>query len=136
MNKNKICLALISTLVLTSITTATAQNTLFLRDSPIAFMDDQDEAILRETIDAVLAAPDGTTTDWMNPATGSKGRVQVLDTGEDFDTTCRHIRMRNEASNRKSGGTFRLCLAKDGSWKFAPNAENPPAAASSPDDDA
>ena len=126
MNKNKICLALISTILLAGATTATAQNTLFLRDSPIAFMDDQDEAILRATIDAVLAAPDGTATDWMNPATGSKGRVQVLDTGEDFGTTCRHIRMRNEASNRKSGGTFRLCLAKDGSWKFAPNAENPP----------
>lgn len=136
MNKNKICLALISTLLLTGATTATAQNTLFLRDSPIAFMDDQDEAILRETIDAVLAAPDGTTTDWMNPATGSKGRVQVLDTGEDFGTTCRHIRMRNEASNRKSGGIIRLCLGKDGSWKFAPNAENPPAAVSSPDEDA
>ena len=136
MNKNTYSLALIATLLLTGITAANAQNTLFLRDSPIAFMDDQDEAILRETIDAVLAAPDGTTTDWMNPATGSKGRVQVLDTGEDFDTTCRHIRMRNEASNRKSGGTFRLCLAKDGIWKFAPNAESPPAAASSPDDDA
>ena len=135
MNRNTPSLALIATLLLTGITAATAQNTLFLRDSPIAFMDDQDEAILRATIDAVMAAPDGTTTDWLNPATGSKGRVQVLDTGEDFDTTCRHIRMRNEASNRKSGGTFRLCLAKDGSWKFAPNAEKPPAAASSPDDD-
>jgi len=135
MNRNTPSLALIATLLLTGITAATAQNTLFLRDSPIAFMDDQDEAILRATIDAVMAAPDGTTTDWLNPATGSKGRVQVLDTGEDFDTTCRHIHLRNEASNRKSGGTFRLCLAKDGSWKFAPNAEKPPAAASSPDDD-
>jgi surface antigen len=136
MNKNRICLALISTLLLTSITTARAQNALFLRDSPIAFMDDQDEAILRATIDAVLAAPDGTTTDWMNPATGSHGRVQVLDTGEDFDTTCRHIRMRNEADTRKAGGTYRLCLAKDGRWKFAPNAENPPGSAASKDDDA
>jgi len=136
MNRNTPSLALIATLLLTGITAANAQNTLFLRDSPIAFMDDQDEAILRATIDAVMAAPDGTTTDWLNPATGSKGRVQVLDTGEDFDTTCRHIRMRNEASNRKSGGTFRLCLAKDGIWKFAPNAESPPTAASSLDDDA
>jgi len=133
MNKNKICLALISALLITGTTTATAQNTLFLRDSPIAFMDDQDEAILRETIDAMLAAPDGTATDWMNPATGSKGRVQVLDTGEDFDTTCRHIRILNETATRRGGGTYRLCLAKDGIWKFAPNAANPPGGAATED---
>ena len=71
MNRNTPSLALIATLLLTGITAANAQNTLFLRDSPIAFMDDQDEAILRATIDAVMAAPDGTTTDWLNPATGS-----------------------------------------------------------------
>mgnify|MGYP001819680661 CR=1 FL=1 len=101
-------------------TTAVAQNLLFLRESPIAWMNDADEAILRATIDAVLAAPDGTTTDWLNPETGSNGRVQVTDTHEDFGTTCRRLRMRTDASGRKSGGNYRLCLSTDGQWKFAP----------------
>ena len=135
MNKNTPCLILITALLAAGISSVGAQNTLFLRDSPIAHMDDQDEAILRETINAVVAAPDGTTTDWMNPATGSKGRLQVLDTHQDFGTTCRHIRMRNEVNGRKGGGVYRLCLAEDGRWKFAPNAENPPGTTSSPDDE-
>lgn len=103
--------------------TAGAQNLNFLRESPIAWLDDNDEAILRATIDAVLEAPDGTTTDWQNPATGANGRVQVLDTQQDFGTTCRRILMRNEASGRIGGGTYRLCLSDDGRWRFAPISE-------------
>ena len=98
-----------------------AQNLNFLRESPIAWLDDNDEAILRATIDSVLEAPDGTATDWQNPATGAKGRVQVLDTHEAYDTSCRRIKMRNEAKGRKSGGTYRLCRSDDGRWRFAPN---------------
>ena len=118
---NSACLVRFTALVLSfGIMTASAQNLLFLRESPIAWMNDADEAILRATIDAVLAAPDGTTTDWLNPETGSHGRVQVTDTHEDFGTTCRRLRMRNEASGRKGGGNYRLCLSTDGQWKFAP----------------
>jgi surface antigen len=112
---------------------AVAQNLNFLRDSPIGWLDDQDRAILTETIDAMLAAPDGTTTNWLNPATGSGGRIQVLDTHEALGTTCRRMLMRNEAKGRKSGGEFRLCLAKDGSWKFAPNEDAPTANSAAPD---
>jgi len=103
-----------------------AQNLSFLRDSPIGWMDKQDQAILRQTIDAVLVAPDGTKTDWLNTATGSRGQVQVIDELQDFGTTCRHIRMRNEAGGRRDGGVYRLCLATDGKWKFAPNASDAP----------
>ncbi len=126
MNNNKPPLLTILALMAACITPATAQNLNFLRNSPIGWMDEQDQAILRQTIDAVLVAPDGTKTDWLNPATGSEGRVQVIDELEDFGTTCRHIRMRNEARGRVDGGVYRLCLATDGRWKFAPNASNAP----------
>lgn len=102
-----------------------AQNLNFLRESPIGWLDDQDRAILRATIDAVMAAPDGTTTDWLNPETGSTGRLQVLDTHDDFGTTCRRLRMRNEAKGRKAGATYRLCLSSDGQWRFAPSDDAP-----------
>jgi surface antigen len=107
-------------------TAVNAQNLNFLSKSPLAWMDKQDQAILRETIDAVLLAPDGTKTDWLNTATGNRGQVQVIDELQDFGTTCRHIRMRNEARGRVDGGVYRLCLATDGKWKFAPNAGNAP----------
>ena len=120
MRKSTSRIGIIALVLLLGTSAASAQNVMFLRESPVAWMDDTDEAILRETIEAVLASPNGTVTDWLNPKTGSKGRVQVTDTEEDFGTTCRRIRMRNEASGRKSGGNYRLCLSKDGQWRFAP----------------
>ena len=125
MQKTAAGLLLAAAVLMLGSVVATAQNTTFLRESPIAWLDDNDEAILRATIDAVLAAPDGTTTDWLNPETGSKGRIQVLDTHEDFGTTCRRLRMRNEARGRKGGGNFRLCLSEDGQWRFAPYTDPP-----------
>lgn len=126
MSKNIQRLLMGLALLAASVTASNAQNLNFLRNSPIGWMDKQDQAILRQTIDAMLLAPDGTTTDWLNTATGSHGRVQVIDEGKDFGTTCRHIRMRNEARGRIDGGVYRLCLATDGKWKFAPNASNAP----------
>ena len=119
------------TLTLVSVSLS-AQNLNFLRESPIGWLDDQDRAILRATIDAVMAAPDGTTTDWLNPETGSTGRLQVLDTHEDFGTTCRRLRMRNEAKGRKAGATYRLCLSADGQWRFAPSDETSKVAPAEP----
>ena len=126
MNKNKQRLAVGLVLLISCITTLHGQNLRFMRNSPIGWMSDQDQAILKQTIDAVLVAPTGTKTDWLNSATGSRGRVQVLDEHEDFGTTCRHIRMSNQVRGRTGGGVFRLCLAEDGSWRFAANASNAP----------
>lgn len=107
----------LSTLLLSS--GVLAQNTMFMRDSPIAHMDEQDRQILRQTIDELLKSPDGAVMDWSNPKTGSNGRVKVLDTHDDQGSVCRNVRARNEARGRKADGTYRLCKAEDGSWKFA-----------------
>ena len=89
---------------------AFAQNTMFLRDSPIAHLDEDDRKILRETIEKALESPDGTVIEWSNPDTGSNGRVKVLDTQEDatLNTTCRNLRARNEARSRRADGVYRL----------------------------
>lgn len=131
MNKKMLAQIAMVLCLISGAATSQAQNLNFLRESPIAWLDDNDEAILRATIDAVLEAPDGTATDWQNPATGANGRVQVVDTHEAFGTTCRRLTMRNEARGRKGGGTYRLCLAKDGNWKFAAN-DDPAGAAATP----
>jgi surface antigen len=121
MTKNNISTALLALLLASVVFPAAAQNTSFLRKSPVAGMDAKDQAILRAALDEVLAAPDGTTKDWKNPETGSFGRIQVLDSHKDMGTTCRNVRMSSEASGRKGAGNYRLCLADDNTWRFAPN---------------
>jgi surface antigen len=103
-------------------TQATAQNTMFLRDSPIAHLNEEDRKILRETIEQALESDDGTVIEWANPETGSEGRVKVLDTHTDatLQTECRSVRARNQARGRQADGVYRLCKAEDGTWRFAP----------------
>lgn len=113
------------------ISTATlAQNTMFLRNSPIAHLNTEDREILRQTIDEALAAPDGTVLEWSNPNTGSNGRVKVLDTHEEQGLTCRNLRARNEAHGRRADGIYRLCQDEDGAWRFAAAGEPADAARS------
>ena len=99
--------------------TALAQNTMFLRQSPIAHLDDEDRRILRSTIEQALESPDGTLIEWENPDSGSNGRVKVLDTIEDRGMTCRNVRARNESRGRQADGIYRLCKDEAGQWRFA-----------------
>jgi len=100
-----------------------AQNILFLRESPIGWMDELDQQILVAAVDDLLEQPDDTVTDWSNPDTDAHGRLKVFDTHEDYGTTCRNMKMLNEAKGRREGAVVRLCKAEDGSWKFAPTRE-------------
>jgi len=98
-----------------------AQNLSFLTGAPVANLSDADQEILRETVrDALDNQPDGTTVEWLNPDTGSTGTIEVLDTHEDFGTTCRSVRTFTRAGGREGGGVHRLCKAEDDSWRFAP----------------
>lgn len=112
-------LTLIVALTVMTANAAMAQNTMFLRKSPIAHLNDADRTLLRETIDKLLASPDGTVLDWNNPDTGSGGRVKVLDTEDVEGMTCRNIRARNQAKGRQADGIYRLCKEPEGNWRFA-----------------
>jgi len=100
---------------------ALAQNIEFLHRGPIAYMDEVDKQILSETFNAALSsAEDGESVKWTNPDSGSNGTIEVLDTHEDYGTTCRTVRTHSEAGGREGGGIYRLCLADDETWQFAP----------------
>jgi surface antigen len=100
---------------------ALAQNIEFLHRGPIAYMDEVDKQILSETFNAALSsAEDGESVKWSNPDSGSHGTIEVLDTHEDYGTTCRTVRTHSEAGGREGGGVYRLCLADDETWQFAP----------------
>jgi len=113
---------LIGTLLFTALPQAAlAQNINFLHRGPIAYLNDIDRQILTDTFDAALSqAEDGETVRWSNPDSGNNGTIEVLDTHEDFGTTCRTVRTFTRASGREGGGVYRLCLADDDTWQFAP----------------
>ena len=100
---------------------AVAQNINFLHRGPVAYLDEVDKQILADTFNAALTdAEDGETVAWSNPDSGNEGTVEVLDTHEDYGTTCRTVRTHMNASGKEGGGIYRLCLADDGTWQFAP----------------
>lgn len=101
---------------------AQAQNINFFTRGPIARMDETDKAILREAVaDALNNHADGETVEWKNPGTEHGGTITLVDTHEDYGTTCRTVRSRTQAGGQTGGGNFRLCKAVDGTWQFAPN---------------
>ncbi len=98
-----------------------AQNLNFLNRSAASELTSGDEEILRAAFQKALEdTPDKETVDWENPETGNFGSISLLDTHQDFDTTCRTIGTRTTAGGREGGGRYRLCLADDDSWRFAP----------------
>ena len=109
-------------LVALSVPIVQAQNINFLSRGPVAHMDEADKTILREAIgDALNNHADGESVEWINPETESGGTIMLVDTHEDYGTTCRSIRTRSRAAGRSGGGDFRLCKAEDDTWRFAPN---------------
>ncbi|MGI9343352.1 MAG: RT0821/Lpp0805 family surface protein [Gammaproteobacteria bacterium] len=100
---------------------AGAQNINFLQRGPVAYLDDVDKQILTETFNKALAeVEDGESVAWRNPDSGSEGTIEILDTHEDYGTTCRTVRTATSAGGRDGGGIYRLCLADDETWQFAP----------------
>jgi surface antigen len=98
-----------------------AQNIEFLHRGPIAYMNEVDKEILSQTLQVALnESADGESLRWSNPDSGSEGTIEVLDTHEDYGTTCRTVRTHSTASGREGGGVYRLCRADDDSWQFAP----------------
>lgn len=102
-------------------TAASAQNIGFLSKGPIAYLDDDEKAMLTEALNQALEnSADGETVTWDNPKSGNNGRIKVFDTHQDYGTTCRTIRTLTKAAGREGGGVYRLCRADDNTWRFAP----------------
>jgi surface antigen len=107
-------------------TAVLAQNLEFLTRAPIAQMNEVDQDMLRTAFDEALNdTPDGGIVEWRNPETEANGTITVLDTHEDYGTTCRTLHTATEAGGRNGAGTYRLCRAEDQTWQFAPLRKKP-----------
>ena len=113
---------LLLTAILLLITTSlAAQNVNFLSGRPIADMSKSEIDLLKATVgEALNDLDDGEMVDWVSNESDSSGSVRVLDTHEDYGTTCRSLELRNTVKGVDGGGRVRLCMADSGAWKFAP----------------
>ena len=99
--------------------TAYASNMRFLEFSPSAFFTEDDWAMLRSTATDLLDNhPDGKMVSWKNDKTGHNGTLTVLDTYADFGTTCRRMKVFNEASQVSATRVVNMCRNKEGVWKI------------------
>ncbi len=123
MKKTVIIVTAIVSLVLVTIPLH-AQNTWFWNSAPVAHLTDEDVEVLLSTLQAAMnEQPDGSTVTWTNSKTGHSGVIDITNTHRDYDTTCRQVEMANQAAGRTGQGTFRMCKADDGKWKFAPSQQ-------------
>ena len=98
-----------------------AQNTFFLKDAPIAALDEGDWEILQQTIqDTLENQADDTEGTWENPTSGNSGKITPIRTFEEYGTTCRRVEFVVETKDEGTGvSRFNVCKAEDGTWKVA-----------------
>lgn len=108
----------LSLALLTATFTAAASNLGFLKDAPITHMDSTDTALMAETIQRSLTdSKDNEPASWENQNSGSKGTVTPLKTYDAYNTSCRRLRIQNEAGGESASSEFDFCLTKEGEWK-------------------
>lgn len=98
---------------------AQASNLRFLEFSSTALFDDDDWNHLPEAArDALENNDDGAERVWENPETGNNGRIVPVRTYEDFGTTCRRLRITNNAEDRTATSMVNLCRdVEEDKWK-------------------
>jgi hypothetical protein len=111
----------------TAVITASAGNLSFLADSPVAYFNQDDMALMRETANKVLDSPDANSQQsWSNPRTRASGMAQVRGQFTAANgTPCKRLRIVNRARGLESDATYTVCMSPDRGWIF--NADAAPA---------
>ena len=112
----------------TAVITAAAGNLSFLANSPVAYFNSDDMALMRESANKVLDAPDANARqEWSNPRTGASGIAQVRGQFTTANgTPCKRLRIANRARGLESDATYTVCKSADQDWIFNANAKPAP----------
>jgi surface antigen len=96
---------------------AHAFNYRFLRTSVLEKLTSQDIEIGTKATYEALESGNG--TDWVNPDTGAKGTVTIVETLDvDGRKGCRRTFLSVSAGGREGSGTYTLCRTAAGAWNF------------------
>jgi hypothetical protein len=111
----------------TAVITASAGNLSFLADSPVAYFNSDDMALMREAANKVLDSPDANSQQsWSNARTRASGMAQGRGQFTAANgTPCRRLRIVNRARGLESDATYTVCNTADRGWIF--NADAAPA---------
>ena len=96
---------------------AHAFNYRFLRTSVLERLTSQDIEIGTKATYEALESGNG--TEWVNPATGAKGTIRIIETIDvDGRKGCRRTFLSVSAGGREGSGTYTLCRTASGAWNF------------------
>ena len=106
---------------------ASAGNMSFLANSPVAYFNSDDMALMRESANKALDSPDANARqEWSNPRTRASGFAQVRGQFTAANgTPCKRLRIMNRARGLESDATYTVCKSADEGWIF--NADAAPA---------
>ncbi len=100
--------------------TAAAFNTLFMRDTPMSAMSDEEFALMEKTFyEALDHGANGATVTW-GSEDGANGRITPGDRFELNGLDCREAAYHNRAGGFEGKGTMKFCKDADGTWKLVP----------------
>jgi len=92
-------------------------NLLFLRDAPVAEFDSVDTSLMIENFyDAMNNGENGVTSSWENEETGHSGAITPLNSVKDGNTTCRNVRVENNATTNSGTSHFKFCKEVGEKW--------------------
>ena len=96
-----------------------ASNLRFLESAPASNFDDRDWALLHQAVSELLGnAEVGGTGTWRNEENGHNGELLLIKTYDAYGTTCRRVKIRNEAGDFRATTLMDLCKDKAGEWKI------------------
>ncbi|GJL83308.1 MAG: hypothetical protein DHS20C01_29420 [marine bacterium B5-7] len=117
MPTSKVLSAIAATALLVSATSALAFNTLFMRDSVMSDMSDDEYEMMRQTFYSALDQEGSDTLSWNSPE-GADGTVTPAERFEFKGYNCRKVSFENHKSGQTGQGMLNFCKDKDGNWKI------------------
>ena len=101
---------------------APAHSQMFLqKGAATAYFTEEDFKLMGQTLDdALKEQPQGATSEWENPKSGSSGKITIVQSYEAQGLPCKRIKAFNTAKDRSSEGEFDFCEQTDGQWKAVP----------------
>jgi surface antigen len=102
-------------------------NLAFLKDTPFAYFNADDQKLMRAaTVEVLQSGQDGTRKAWDNPATGNGGAITLVTQFSAPDGRhCDQLRLESHAKTMENTSIMSVCKSADGRWKL--DAAKPPA---------
>jgi surface antigen len=114
-------------LALVASVTGAQGNLSFLKDTPFAYFNADDQKLMRAAaVEVLQSGQDGMRKEWGNPATGNGGAFTLVTQFSAPDGRhCDQVRLESHAKTMENTSIMSVCKSPDGRWKL--DSAKPPA---------